>query len=176
MPLPLRKLLVLPNPWAAIHPEKGPQGNCLVDVSGREDAPTRFVGAARAAVVVEKRKANDPRGDRVDVRFAYPALKPGLLDGTPIEVPANSPYYRDRLTDGSLIPGDERTAKAVACRFESLKDAKEAAVKAFDADHGEGSWLELEKLLGDEAKAAPKADEPVVISGTGGAKKEGGKG
>lgn len=167
MPLPIRTLLVLPNPWAAIHPEKGPQGNCLVDVSGREGAPTRFVGATRAAVVVEKRPPNDPRGDRVDVAFTFPALKPGFLDGTPIEVPASSHYYRDRLADGSLVPADERTTRAVSCQFKSLKEAKAAGVAAFDADHGEGSWEELERLLADTAKASKKAAEPVVITGSG---------
>lgn len=160
MPLPLKTYRVLPNPWALIHPEKGPVGT--VPKAAREDSPLRFVGAERVAETVEKRPKNDPRGDRVDITFRFPKLDAALLKGEPEVVSAVAPdghYYRDRLVDGSLIPGDEATASAAKCRFGSLEEAKKAGVAVFDADHGEGSWLELEKLLADQAKASAREEK-----------------
>lgn len=168
MPLPLKTLRVFPNPWALIHHELGPQGACPTDNGGREDGPLRFVGAVREPFGVEKREgfkvngldASDPRGSRAFGRFRYPGLNADLTSGTPIEVPASSGYYKQRLQQGDLVPADERTAKFVGSKFADLKAAKAAGVAAFDADHGGGSWLELEKLLGDGTPVAQPPSEP----------------
>lgn len=165
MPLPLKTLRVFPNPWALIHHELGPQGACPNDNGGREDGPLRFVGAVRELHGVEVRDGlkvkdsvvSDPRGNRAFGKFRYPGLSASLTSGTPVEVPASSGYYRQRLEQGDLVPADEKTAKAVKCAFADMKAAKAAGVAAFDALHGTGSWLELEKLLGaDEPAPAPE--------------------
>jgi len=56
------------------------------------------------------------------------------------------------------VAADEATFKAAnGPRFKSLSDAKKEAIAAFDAEHGEGSWKELEGLLAEEAKAELEA-------------------
>ncbi len=170
MPLPLKTYRVFPNPWALIHAEKGPVG--AIPKAAREDSPLRFLGAERVSVVVEERPKNDPRGNRVDISFRYPRLDASLLRGEPEVVTAVAPdghYYRDRLADGSLVPADEPTAKAVTCRFGSLAEAKKAGVADFDAHHGPGSWLELEKLLAEQSKEATtvKTEPPTTTPEAG---------
>jgi hypothetical protein len=142
MPLPLRTLRVLPNPWTMIHLEKGPQGVCATDAGGRPDAPLRFVGAERFSRVLEERRKDDPRGNRVEILFQYPALREDLTAGTALVVPATSGYYRERLANGDLVPADKATADAAPCRFTSLKEAREHGIAAFEAQFGKGSFAE----------------------------------
>jgi len=171
MPLPLKTFKVFPNPWALIHHEIGPQGACPTDNGGRDDGPLRFVGATREAYNTEAREgtkigelvASDPRGHRGFARFRYPSLSADLLSGTPIDLPASSGYNRQRLEQGDLIPADERTAKAVKCKYADLNAAKTDAVAKFDADHGKGSWLELEAILVPAKFTAVEPDKKAKI-------------
>jgi hypothetical protein len=162
MPLPLKTFRVLPNPWLHIDPFRGPQSRTLR--APREDGPLRYVGAVVGIDVVEQRKKTDPRGNREFGFVTYPALDAALLKGEPETVSALAPdghYYRDRLACGELIPGDEATARAVPdAPFKTLQEAKDFGVKKFDAELGEGSWKELEKMVVDQAKADRKVDKP----------------
>ena len=166
MPRPLKTLRVLPNPWTFIHHELGPQGACVVDLAGREDAPLRWVGAQRLSVLVEAREsmkigkvtADDPRGNRAFARFVYTGLKGDLLSGEAIELP-NTPYYRQQLEQGALIPADKPTSEAARCAFADLNEAKKAGVAVFEADWGRG---EYEKLAA-EIVEANTADKPAPV-------------
>lgn len=188
MSLPLKVLRVFPNPWAFIHHELGPQGAFPSDPAGRSLAIVKHVGAVlervtpgdRADVFVGGHRVTDPRGDGTKARFRFPGLDAAMLGGTPVELPAKSDYYMDALREGSLVPADEATAKAVKCAFPDLKAAKAAGVAKFDSELGQGTWAELEKLLADAAKAPPApTPEPTGASGgnkpgKGGNKPDGG--
>lgn len=141
MPLPLKNLRVLPNPWTLIHVDKGPQGAFPMDSSGRTGAPLRFLGATRVADPQEKREAEDPRGQNNKATFAYD-LNEALTDGAPIVVPSSSAYYRDALRDGDIVPADKATAGALECKFASLNEARTAAIAEFETHHGKGSFEE----------------------------------
>lgn len=175
MPLPLKHFRVLPNPWLLMHHELGPQCAKQVDPAGREPKFLAYVGAQlvvvkptdREDVKVGERTVSDPRGDGTKARFIFPSLKPGFLEGTPIEVSSKSAYYRQALENGEIVPADEATAKAVKCMFASLGAAKADAVGKFDGEHGTGTWAELEKLLKDENK-------PAKAPGKGAAQPDGG--
>jgi hypothetical protein len=169
MPLPLKNLRVLPNPWTLIHLEKGPQGAYPMDSSGRSGAPLRFLGATRVADPQEKREAEDPRGQNNKATFAY-ALNAALTDGVPIAVPASSAYYRDALRDGDIVPADKATAAAVECKFASLKGARDAGIAAFEMLYGKGSFEEAfaESMPALVGKQPAKGDKPNQTTSTDG--------
>jgi hypothetical protein len=176
MPLPLKTLRILPNPWTNIHyagaspgPDKGPQGAYPMDSAGRSDMPLRFIGAILTEDAGEKRKDNDPRGPNNKGTFKFPALNPTLTSGTPIDVPASSAYYRDALRDGDVVPGDAATAERIPCRFKSLAEARAAGIAKFEAEHGEGTFAEAFPALA--GKAPKKSSEPGEQSATDGGQK-----
>lgn len=172
MALPSKQLLVLPNPWAFVHPERGPQGVCHVDTGGR-GSPVRFVGARldrKLTRVTEARDLGDPRTSRQFTLFEYPSLDEALLkpskhdpktgQGGAVSV-AKSPYYFDRLADGDLVPADPATADACNCKYDSLEEARDAAKAEFELHYGTGSFdeclKESAKLVGEERKAVEAA-------------------
>lgn len=148
MPLPLRTLRVLPNPWAMIHPDNGPQGVCVRDSGGRANAPLEYLGATVRVNVLEARDAGDPRGNRAFYVFAYPSLTPALdgpAEGGVIDVPAKNAYYRDRLQDGSLVPADAVSAKDSGALYTDMKAARAAGIKEFESHFGAGTFAEAFK-------------------------------
>lgn len=157
MPLPLRELLVLPNPWAMIHPDNGPQGVCVKDSGGRANAPLEYLGARHKVNVVEEREAGDPRGNRAFYEFTYPALTPALdgPQGDPIKVPAKNAYYLDRLADGSLVPADAATAKASGALYATMAAARAAGIAEFESHFGAGTFAEAFKGKPFAAGSAP---------------------
>jgi hypothetical protein len=172
MPLPLKNLRVLPNPWTLIHVEKGPQGAFPMDSSGRTTAPLRFLGATRVADPQEKREVEDPRGQNNKATFSY-ALDEALTNGAPILVPAASAYYRDALRDGDIVPADAATAGAVECKFASLKEARAAGIAAFESHYGNGSFEEAfgasrPALLGKAPTKSDKAANPKTTTSSDG--------
>lgn len=182
MGLPKKTLLVLPNPWTLIDPELGPVGRCTRDTGGR-GGDVIYLGSELRFEELEKREGPDGKPDRRQLTWLdYPALDASLTKGTGITVP-KTPYYLDRLRDGSLVPADEATFKASGAKFKNLLEAKKEAVAAFDAEHGEGSWKELEALLAEEAKAEAEANKPKAEpekkggsgGGSGGSSGDGGK-
>ena len=159
MPLPRKTIRVLPNPWALVHHDHGPQGLCHVDTGGRGTDPS-FVGAEldRAKThFTEKREAEkgDHRPHRQVTAFRFPALNV-TLDGPAkgfeqgIELP-KTPYYLDRLRDGDLVPADDRTRSDLPCRFKSLAEAKAAGVAVFEANYGEGAFAEAFPSFGKKS-------------------------
>lgn len=164
MPLPSKTLLVLPNPWAHVHPELGPCGVTYYDNGGRGGL-LRPLGAEIKSEKTALRAEGDSRADRQVTWFEYPGLDDGLTkprkDGA-VEVPKNH-YYLDRLRDGDLVPADDATRKASNARFANLEEAKKFGVADLEAQFGEGSWKELEQKLAPESKAElslkKKADE-----------------
>lgn len=143
MPLPLRTLRVLPNPWEHWTLENGPQG-ALAHGGGRNIGPLQYVGGVVPSVNVrEVRDEGDPRGNDAKYVFSYPTLNPELTEGTPVEVSAKDPFFHDRLHDGSLIPGDEATRKAFPhSRFKTLIEARAACIADFESHYGPGSFAE----------------------------------
>lgn len=172
MPLPLEKLRVYPNPWCFWTLKDGPQG-FLAHGGTRGVGPLRYIGAAKP-LVREARPAGDPRGN--DAKYeasSWPGLNPDLVSGTPLEFPANDPFVRDRLVDGSLVAADASTAKGTGALFDSLEKARAACIRDFEAHYGPGSFAE--KFAGKPfvpgAKAKEKTDEgavPVESTGKGG--------
>lgn len=153
----LPKLKVLPNPWLLVHPTKGPQAAVMVDPAGRDDGPTRWLGAEVEVVLLEKREKSDPRRNRQFARMKF-ALSADLLSGEPIEV-ADTGYYRKHLEDGALVPCDEFTRTRGKARFTDLAAAKKAGVAELEAHHP-GRWALLAKhfgLEGTPSAAAPAA-------------------
>lgn len=155
MPLPLRKLRVFPNPWILITLENGPQG-ALAYSGARNIGPLRYVGAVPRVDVLEARDLGDPRGDRAKYVFTFPGLDGTLLGGEAIELPANEPFFHDRLHDGSLVPADVATAKAFPeSRFKSLAEARAAGIAEFESHFGPGSFEEA--FSGESFAAGGKA-------------------
>lgn len=177
MPRPKKMLAVLPNPWAFIDPELGPQGRCHYDTGGR-GGHTRFVGAEldRAhTVITEVRDPGDPRHSRQTTVYVYKGLTESLLEAKKdgADIVARSAYYFDRLRDGDLIPADDDTRKACVCKFSDLKDARKRsdAVVEYEASFGKGSLEELLKEIAADAKQAePKPLEPSADLKAGGSK------
>ncbi len=172
MPLPLRKLRVLPNPWANIHPDHGPQGICVRDSGGHTSGTLQYLGATPRVNVLEKRDEGDPRGNRAFYVFSYPSLSAALdaASGEPFEVPVGSAYYTDRLQDGSLVAADEATAKATSARFKSLAEARKAGIAEFESHFGVGTFAEAfrgKPFVSSSAVAtAASAADPVDLADT----------
>jgi hypothetical protein len=173
MPLPKKTVRVLPNPWAFVHHDHGPQGVCHRDTGGRGSEPA-FIGAELDPVktqITEQREAQDPRNSRQVTSFRFPALN-AKLDGPSdefkggIELP-KTPYYLDRLRDGDLVPVDRTAAEGVPCKFKSLAEARAAGVAAFEALYGTGVFAEAFPDLG-KAKTTTSADSSATGAGGGG--------
>ena len=162
MPLPIKTLRVLPNPWTMIHVENGPQGICCADNGGREAAPLSYMGTSVTVPVIEARPAADPRGNLALYKFSYPGLNATLTDGEPIEVSAGSHYYRDRLQDGSLVPADPGTAAAVPCMFKSMGEARDAGILAFEQHYGPGTFAQAFPALAGGAPNKSRKPEPAT--------------
>jgi hypothetical protein len=165
MPLPKKTIRVFPNPWIFIHHDHGPQGVCHRDTGGRGADPS-FVGAELDTAktrFTEERQADkgDHRHNRQVTVFRFLALNAALTGpaedaASGIELP-KTPYYLDRLRDGDLVPADAATAGANPCKFNTLAEARAAGVAVFEANYGEGVFVEAFPELADSSP--PKADK-----------------
>jgi hypothetical protein len=166
MPLPKKTIRVLPNPWAFVHHEHGPQGVCHRDTGGRGADPS-FIGAEldpTKTKITETREAQDPRNHRQVTVFRFPALNAALIGPSAeasvgIELP-KSPYYLDRLRDGDLLPADDRTRSDVPCKFKTFAEARAAGIAAFEANYGTGVFAEAFPEFKASKEAPAAADEP----------------
>jgi hypothetical protein len=161
MPLPKKTIRVLPNPWAFIHHELGPQGHCHEDTGGRGTDP-RYIGADydRESTKLVHDYESKPNETRLNIHvqaWEFPVLEASLLkpakgfeDG--IEL-AKTAYYLDRLRDGDLIPADERSGEHGA-RFASLAEAKAAGIASFEANYGPGTFAEAFPAFSDAVTVA----------------------
>jgi hypothetical protein len=91
------------------------------------------------------------------------------FDSEPIEIP-NTGYYRQRIAYGELIAADQDTASVCGILPDQfvepkalLPKLKEAAIKQFDAENGDGAYeyLAAERASSLAAAAGPET-APVV--------------
>lgn len=149
MPVPVRRLLVRPNPWieGCIDHFGRPAGRVAVDPHEHSPIPATFVGCKFVDIKetvpeqitkIGKREISTAPA-RHDHRIAY--------SKEDVSIP-NTGYYRDALKRGDLFPADAKTARAVGiAKFvppdEALKQARESAIEHFNANTGEDAHAEM---------------------------------
>lgn len=133
--MPKRVLRVYVNPYTFIDHEGRPAGVFPHDPAYLPGQ--MHVGLSRVeSTVTEKRDpTKDPRPSLTDRVHHYDAEIQEVPD-----VPGQN-HYRQGIREGSLIPADEATAKAVGMKFEdpqaALTRARVKAVKDWTDAHGE---------------------------------------
>jgi hypothetical protein len=145
--------MLVANPWSAVDAEGRPCGACRRDPV--EDNPSLgYVGARLSAELV---KAGSIRkiGKYEQVTEVARYDRTWIFDSNPVRVP-NTKYYLDRAAvradgtcEGSLLPGDAQTAKYLRYKTfngtaELIEKHRQLRIAEFDAQHGPGSWQELE--------------------------------
>lgn len=148
-----KTLMLVANPWSAVDAEGRPCGACRRDPV--EDNPSLgYVGARLSAELI---KAGSVRkiGRYEQVTDAARYDRTWVFDSNPVRVP-NTKYYLDRAAiradgtcEGSLFPGDTQTAKYLRYKTfngaaELIEKHRQLRIAEFDAQHGAGSWQELE--------------------------------
>ncbi len=166
-------LRVFPNPWSAPLDKHGsPCGICPRDPDSDGGGPGQYVGARvdrKRTVVLQKLEAYDRvRSARQNTFYEYlgiasddAELGAKLAAKEPVEVP-KTPYYKDRLRDGSLIAADEETARIAKVRFvapatyfgQFVKPAAEAPAAEVPAASDEAKQVDAAT---EEPVAAPAA-------------------
>jgi hypothetical protein len=136
---PDRLLSVLPNPYHALGPTGQPAGVVMFepDPGGFSSASWRgYVGARideKNTVVRDVLALGDIRSARQDTAYTFDTH-------TPVAVPI-SPYYLERLREGSLLAADARTARIAGVKFvdpgEAIATARDAARERWKALTGE---------------------------------------
>lgn len=149
MPIPIRQLLVLPNPWVVgcIDHLGRPAGRLPVDFYEHSQTPATFVGC-RFAEVKEIAAAQIQKLGKREIEIA-PARHDHRIaySREPVSIP-NSAYYRDAIKRGDLIAADERTARVSGLvKFvkpeEALAKAREEAIKHFNDHTAEDAHEEM---------------------------------
>jgi len=164
--MPKRVLRVYVNPYTYIDHEGRPAGVYPHDPAYLPGQ--MHVGLTRLqTTVTEKRDpSKDDRPPVFDLVHHY--------DPEVQEVPdiPGQPHYRNGIREGSLIPADEATAKAVGMPFEDpslvLERARTAAVKQWTDAHGEPpafagddeAHAHVPTALGGPRKAEDRPAEP----------------
>jgi len=163
-----KKLRVLPNPWLHIDEKGRPAGTVRLEQPGNGTAIHGWVGARVTKVTeieppkrvkVEGRVFEQKHGIH-DLEFGH-AVEPVTID--------NTPYYRKRVASGDLIAFDEATAQACGISKTNfvkpellLEQIKEAAIKQFDAENGEGAFEALADIAKEEAEIAEAVAKSVA--------------
>lgn len=192
----MQTLLVYPNPWSAFDKNGVPCGVCPRDPEADAGGPGMFVGArvdkARTKVLQDfaaqhgggargvKLAAHELRSPMQATFYSYMGVASDdeklaelLAAKEPIEVPATK-YYRDRLVEGSLIAGDEATAKAARVFFVPPQDffarkgpqPTEAAPSELPETPGANPLPQSPDAEGNVLEAPPSATEPVEFAVT----------
>lgn len=170
MPVPIRTLKVRPNPWLHIDSRGLPCGVVSYEQpDGSFDA--RMVGASRVNVQkVQDAPAGVPLGQPIHTFEIEYSTEDVLLP--------NTSYYRRRIIRGELIAVDKATYVAAGGSvkgFEEqgklLEQIKADAIKAFDAENGDGAFKALAEMREEAkqtaakvAKAAAADQEPKVLT------------
>jgi hypothetical protein len=132
--LPKRALRVVANPYLFVDHAGRLAGACPLDPD-ESAGERRFIGAeidVELSRIVEKRPANDPRGDRSDVVWKF------FTDVVEI---ANTPMHRQHVRSGDVLAADERTHYACGApgKFQEpsivLAALRSAAIEAWKAQH-----------------------------------------
>lgn len=119
-------LRVLPNPWSARDKEGRPCGVCPRDPDADGGGPGQYVGARvdrkRTEILQKLERGDDLRSPMQRTAYEYLGiasddreLAAKLLAAAPIELPATK-YYRDRISDRSLLAADAETARIAKLR------------------------------------------------------------
>ncbi len=164
MPIPVKTLSVLPNPWVYIDHKGRPAGRFPYESADGVPTDGRTIGS-HIASAEEAQAAKSVRiagftfqlsaADH-DIQIAY--------SNEPVTVP-NTQYYRKAISRGDLIAADVKSAtlSGIAAKdFESyakhVESKRAAAIAEFDAANGEGAFAHFEAER-SSAKAAPAEAE-----------------
>ena len=154
-----KTLMLVANPWAAIDAEGRPCGACRRDPA--EDNPALGHIGAKLNVTVIKPGSVRKIGRHEQVTEQPTEDRAWEFDPNPVRVP-NTAYYRDRAgrVPYELFPGDINTARYLGYKdFTSAADLIDAhrklRIAEFDAQHGEGSWQQLEDERNPQTPTAP---------------------
>jgi hypothetical protein len=164
MPIPTKKLRVLPNPWTYIDHKGRPAGRFPYEATDGVMPDGRTIGS-RIASAEEVQAAKSVRiagftfqlqpADH-DIQIAY--------DDEPVTV-GNTAYYRKAIASGQLIAADVETANVAGIKskyFESyarhVDGKREAAIAEFDAANGDGAFAHFENERAEAAKAKAVSD------------------
>jgi len=154
-----KTLLLVANPWAAIDSEGRPCGACRRDPV-EDNAALGHIGARLEADLIRPGSVRKI-GKREQITEQPVYDRRWVFDPNPVKLP-NTAYYRDRAGKApyELFPSDEKTARYLGYKsFTSVADLIEAhrklRVAEFDAQHGAGSWQELEDARNPKTPTAP---------------------
>lgn len=159
MPIPVKTLSVLPNPWSYIDHKGRPAGRFPYETTDGVMPDGRTIGS-HIATAEEVRAAKTVRvagfsfqlsvADH-DIQIAYSA--------EPTTVP-NTQYYRKAIVRGDLIAADIKTAtlSGIAAKdFESyskhIESKRAQAIAEFDAANGEDAFAHFENERAEAVKS-----------------------
>lgn len=168
MPVHQKKLRVLPNPWLHIDEKGRPAGLVRLEQPTNGTAIHGWVGATVASVdEIEPAKRVKVAGRVFEQKHAIEYRTFNHAD-QPVTVD-NTPYYRKRVWSGDLIAFDQATATACGISARSfvkpetlLEQLKQAAIKQFDAENGEGAFEALADIAAEEAETAAAVAKAVA--------------
>lgn len=167
MPIPVRTLSVLPNPWVerCIDHNGAPAAHLPIDSQDQSMAAAVFVGCKMVDTVETHATQYQRLGTKQIVISPARHYSRWAYSKAPVALP-NTGYYRQAILCGDLIAADEKTLRAAGgVGFidpqKVLADARENAIAHFDASTGEGAWVEMGSQepiwIEDDAPSAPDA-------------------
>jgi hypothetical protein len=150
-----KNIRVVANPHHVLDHKGRPACTVAVEPKGA-GVHLGYVGAKidRANTKASRVKSKgDIREPRQDTTFLF-SPDPVTLLGTP--------YYRDALRTGALLPADEATAKWAGLDFKPVSEALELARKKAEADfdslYGEGSLAAVRGIDAEQPSEANSAE------------------
>lgn len=170
MPIPVKTLSVLPNPWTYIDHKGRPAGRFPYESADGVPTDGRTIGSHIAsAEEIQAAKTVRIAGQTFQLSAADHDIQVAY-SSDPVTVP-NTQYYRKAISRGDLIAADVRSAtlSGIAQKdFESYDkhiDAKRAqAIADFDAANGDGAFAYFAE---ERALLATKVTvDGVPVSGT----------
>jgi hypothetical protein len=170
MPIPVKTLSVLPNPWVYIDHKGRPAGRFPYESADGVPTDGRTIGSHIAsAEEVKAAKRIKIAGFTFQLSAADHDIQVAYSE-EPVTVP-NTQYYRKAISRGDLIAADVKSATLsgiAAADFESytkhIESKRNEAIAAFDAANGDGAFehFEAERLRADTKVTV----DGVAVSGT----------
>jgi len=165
MPVLRKTLSVVPNPWTFIDHKGLPAGVCLVEQPGGGSFLREWVGARVAKSLELSPEKRVVVGGRTHVAKYAVHHNMWEHDTEPVTV-QNTAYYRKKVARGELLAADAVSAAECGISKKDFVDPKEllaqlreAAIKRFDLENGEGAFeLLAEQHEEDEARRQEVAD------------------
>jgi len=161
-----KRVRVFPNPFAAMDAQGRPCGLCPSDPDEGGE-PGRFVGAHPVATFLGEEVKGEIRNRRQDTGYRFldcsnSETRPfQLADELATKEPVSlvlTPYYRDRIADGSLID-----AATVGDIKDHLLARAEAGVRLFNS-HFDADQNAYELLVSERAARLAPAPEPAPVA------------